>query len=225
MSLFQQYSRTERKQQRRLEEEGSDLHRPFNHSTFYHRFFEGYSEQLVPKGNGKGRRVERTYVGKTYRRSCSDSAWWLAKLGYVGLCLVAATAFVYAYSRPLLAGDEPHFVLLGFAGCFMLLLLLLKILECIPAKREMNTYDYVELFRKLPRYCWVAAGLFGVSAVLIGVRALSQGQVEGLQAWHAAAGCLIAAGSVSCIGTIEHRAKYVITKSHHELAQAAIVIQ
>ena len=80
---------------------------PFSHSSSYHRHFQGYAEQRVPKKSGVGTRIERIYVADYYRYAETDLTWRFKKLVYVFLFAMAASAVVIADSRPLARPMNP----------------------------------------------------------------------------------------------------------------------
>ena len=85
----------------RVNDYGNDETRdPFSHSGAYHRHFQGYAEQRVPRENGRGYRIERVYLADFYRYAETDAVWRGKKLLYAALFLAAAGAVILAGTRP-----------------------------------------------------------------------------------------------------------------------------
>lgn len=69
-------------------------------ANLYGNFFEGYIEEYVPRRNGRGRRIVRTYVGKYYSPDQSQRRFGVTKVLYVLLYLIGAGLFVSSLIQP-----------------------------------------------------------------------------------------------------------------------------
>lgn len=65
----------------------------------YHRFFEGYVEEYIPKANGRGKKIVRTYIGKYYVPDQKNRKWIGTKLIYALLFILATAFFIVAATR------------------------------------------------------------------------------------------------------------------------------
>lgn len=65
----------------------------------YRRFFEGYVEEYVPKENGKGQKIVRTYVGSYYVPERKKHKWIVTKLMYTLVLMLTTTLFILAATR------------------------------------------------------------------------------------------------------------------------------
>ena len=74
----------------------------FTHKTFYHRYFQGYTEVRVKKPNGKFR-IERYYTAPWMRRDLPQGRWAALKLLYAVLALAAIAAVVAAMAMNVLS--------------------------------------------------------------------------------------------------------------------------
>lgn len=192
---------------RRMEEEyGSELATTFTHSTFYHRFFEGYTETMVPRKGRRGNRIIRVYTGNYYTRACDDRAWHKIKLEYMALCLAAAAAYLYSVSREIPSNSVWYVALPGSLAVLCLLLLTADVLSCLGKARDMTLYDYKSSFRRLIWLCPVTSAWIAVTSVLTFV--FLTGNQRPWSEWSAGVLCMAAAAAVLWIGRMEKRAEY-----------------
>lgn len=128
-----------RRFRQRVNDYGNDETRdPFSHSGSYHRHFQGYAEQLVPRENGRGSRIERTYVADYYKYEESDAAWRRKKLGYTVLFVLMAAVSVLADSRPASINRIPAVGIAQLLSYIPLIYLLYKLILQVSAPRRMT---------------------------------------------------------------------------------------
>ena len=78
-----------------------EIARSFNHSLFYHKYFEGYIENCDDTDESKiFKKIRRKYTGSYYMRKCRDSALTGTKIKYLILYFISVSFFIYAVSRP-----------------------------------------------------------------------------------------------------------------------------
>lgn len=123
----------------RVNDYGKDETRdPFSHSGSYHRHFQGYAEQRVPRENGRGVRIERVYVADYYRYEETDAVWRRKKFMYLLLYASAAGAVILAGSQ---AADVNRIPAVGIAQILAFLpmvYLLYKLILQVTAPRKMT---------------------------------------------------------------------------------------
>lgn len=123
----------------RVNDYGNDETRdPFSHSSSYHRHFQGYAEQRVPRENGKGNRIERIYVADYYEYEETDAVWRWRKLSYIILFILTAAASVLADSRPVAINRLPVVGIVQILSFIPLIYLLYKLILQISAPRQMT---------------------------------------------------------------------------------------
>lgn len=153
--------------QRVKDYENDETRDPFSHSDAYHRHFQGYAEQRVLKENGRGNRIERTYVADYYTYEEADGVWRWKKLGYILLFVLMAAVSVLADSRP--AGVN-HLSVVGIAQLLSfvpLIYLLYKLILQVSAPRRMTIGERdasAAGFRKAALLC--GASLLAVAAAM-----------------------------------------------------------
>lgn len=64
------------------------------HSSFYHRYFEGYTEAKVQGKNGR-KKIMRVYTGQYYSQNLSDRKWKENKIFFLFLYLTAVVLFIF----------------------------------------------------------------------------------------------------------------------------------
>ena len=123
----------------RVNDYGNDETRdPFSHSSSYHRHFQGYAEQRVLREDGRGSRIERTYVADYYRYGETDTAWRYKKLGYIALTLLTAAASILADSRPAAVNHLSVVGILQLLSFVPLVYLVYKLVLQVSAPRQMT---------------------------------------------------------------------------------------
>lgn len=123
----------------RVNDYGNDEMRdPFSHSSSYHKHFQGYAEQRIPKESGRGTRIERIYVADYYKYEETDAVWRLKKLAYIFLFAVAAAAGIAADSRPLALNSIPAVGIAQILSFIPLVYLLYELILQISAPRQMT---------------------------------------------------------------------------------------
>ena len=130
--------RRQRFWQRVKDYENDEIRDSFSHSDAYHRHFQGYAEQRVLKGNGRGSRIERTYVADYYTYEETDAAWRRKKCGYIVLFALASALSIFADSQPTAIN---HLSVVGIAQLLAfvpLIYLLYQLILQVSAPRQMT---------------------------------------------------------------------------------------
>lgn len=123
----------------RVNDYGSDETRDsFSHSGSYHRHFQGYAEQLVPRENGRGSRIERIYAADYYKYEETDAVWRWKKLSYSVLFVLTAALSVLSDSRPAAVNRIPAVGIAQILSYIPLIYLLYKLILQVSAPRQMT---------------------------------------------------------------------------------------
>lgn len=123
----------------RVNDYGNDETRdPFSHSSAYHRHFQGYAEQRVPKENGKGNRIERVYVADYYEYEETDTVWRWMKFSYIILFALMAAVSVLADSQPMAVNCLPAVGIVQILSFIPLIYLFYKLILQVFAPRQMT---------------------------------------------------------------------------------------
>lgn len=124
---------------RRVNDYGNDETRdPFSHSGSYHRHFQGFAEQRVPKENGKGSKIERVYVADYYKYEETDTAWRWKKPGYTALTVLTAAISLLADSHPAAINRIPAVGIGQLLSVIPLIYLFYKLILQVSAPRQMT---------------------------------------------------------------------------------------
>lgn len=124
---------------KRVNDYGKDETRdPFSHSGAYHRHFQGYAEQRVPRKNGKGTRIERVYVADYCRYDETDAVWRWKKLLYAILFILAAGSVILAGSRPAAVNRIPAVGIAQILSFLPLIWLAYHLILQVTAPRRMT---------------------------------------------------------------------------------------
>jgi archaellum biogenesis protein FlaJ (TadC family) len=125
-----------------LQKDGKQGKRGVWRSKAYHRFFEGYSEIVVPKPNGKGTRIQRIYTGNYYRQDLTKGQRILLRGLYVALFLCIAYLFVSNAVLPLASNSTWYVVVTQVVSIPFLFWILIAFFYYLPAERDMTIHTY-----------------------------------------------------------------------------------
>lgn len=199
------------------------LGKGFRHSTFYHRYFEDYSERRVVGADGK-RRIERSYTGSWYERACTPRQWALTKLLYPLVGLAALAAFYLPYCLPLAVNRS----LLVGVPCMLsavgAVFLMLTLLWCVTAKRRMTSYEYRSGFHRLPLFCLIQAAVMALCALLAAFVLLTGAQRTAAEEWSPVLGSAAGAALLAALARFEKRTEYLRISSETVPAYDSVTI-
>jgi hypothetical protein len=125
-----------------LQKDGKQSKRGFWHSKAYHRFFEGYSEVIVPNTNRKVSKIQRIYTGNYYRQDLAKGQRILLRVLYVVLFLCSAYLFVSSATLPLASNSTWYVVLAQVVSVPFLFWIVIAFFFYLPADRDMTIDEY-----------------------------------------------------------------------------------
>ncbi len=132
----------------------------------YHKHFEGYSETIVKKKNGKTK-VRYEYTGEYYCPDLSSRQYVLIRLLYGCLYLLAIAFFIYSGSRNVTV-NTAWYVALPQAAAVMALFWCLVGLCCyINADRKMTVGVWRGSAVRLKRASAASAGCLGIVSLAV----------------------------------------------------------
>lgn len=198
----------QRRTRRSRELEDRDLESNIRYNGFYHRLFEGYREELVPREDGKRKQIVRVYIGDYYKRKCSNGQWLLVKAAYVLLYLAAAAVYLFALTRPAESNTVWYTAAPGLLSVIPMMLLFAKIMACMAAKRNMVIYDYKYVFQRVFLFCAIAAGFLCATALMMLLYLVLHPQADVGKELTPCLCCLLSAAMILGIGVMERRAEY-----------------
>ena len=194
-------------------------------NSYYHKFFEGYSEVQVPRKNGKGMRIERRYVGSYYRRDCSDSAWTGSKILYAGIFAVSSVLYLTA------AGEMPG----GMSALYVVAPELVTVLllvagfmymgRCLCAGRKMKIYEYKSSYAVLPKICLGTMAAMAATAALSAIDTALHWSEYGASGLECCALELIAMLGFGGIWLLESQTQYITVPNSAKPFESGVVIQ
>ena len=108
----------------------------------YHRYFEGYTEIIVPNKFGKGTHIKRVYTGEFYQQNVENDTWKRQRILY-GFCYAfSIIAFVTA-SVQKVASNTVIYVVLPSAFCILgLFWLSYGLIPFLAAGRKLKCGEY-----------------------------------------------------------------------------------
>lgn len=146
--------------------------------SFYHKYFEGYEEEKIPKENGQGRRIEHKYVGIYYCQGVTRPMQFLIRFFYVAIFFGAFTLFFNASSKSLGCNTAAYVIVCQGLTILSFIWFVWVLIHYVLTEREMKIYTYKNTSLKLIKSSMVAAGAFGLDALSVLVYVLLHLQDE-----------------------------------------------
>lgn len=177
------------------------------HSSSYHDYFEGYSEERLPKENGKGSRIVRTYTGVYFEADLPGNGWLIQKICIAVFYILGAAALsLYSLMRPL----EITFFLrltesLSFLSLFILLYYLILYLS---TPKTMTAGSYHTSAQRFVLPCLICACILSCHSVGYGVSLFFLAPESPLKAGFALVFALLSAGFIFISWILEKRTAY-----------------
>lgn len=111
-------------------------------SKAYHRFFEGYSEVVVPKSNGKGTKIERIYTADYYRQDLPKRKRLLIRIFFVIVFLSAGTLFISSSIQPLPINSTWYIVIFQAFSLGFLLWSVIALFTYLFSPKDLTIAEY-----------------------------------------------------------------------------------
>jgi hypothetical protein len=135
------------------------------HSKAYHRFFEGYSEIIVPRSNGKGSSIQRVYTRNYYQQNLTGAQRLLIRLLYAAVFLCIAYLFGSSATLPLAINTTWYVVLTQVVSLPFICWIVISLFSYLPAGRDLTIYEYRSSSLSLKKATLSAAISLGLVAV------------------------------------------------------------
>lgn len=127
--------------QKQMQETGGMPESASFHSKGYHRYFEGYSEQMVTDEKGR-KRIKRVYTGVYHRAEISDARLGWTKRTYFLILVLSALLFLYAVSRDVPSNQCWYVAVFQALAVLFFLWLLYSLICYATAGRNMTVNDF-----------------------------------------------------------------------------------
>jgi hypothetical protein len=199
--------------------------RGVRHSRAYHRHFEGYTEFLVARSNGKGTRIKRIYTGNYYRQDLFRLQRVLIRFLYLILFAGAVALYISSAILPL-TGNSTWYVVLPEAFCLPFLFwIIIAFLFYMPAETDMTIADYRSSSQSLRKAALGAAISLGVTAIAALIFSLMHPFDEPTAELLCAAKYLACGLILFAINRIERKIKYLIIPSQNKVPENGFEIK
>jgi len=139
------------------------------HSRYYQRYFEGYTETVIPNPDGSGSHTKMTYTGDYYRRDLPEGKYRLRRFLYAAICLGTAALYFLCTTRPVGSNCTKYVVLPEVVVLACILRLSAAAAGYVTAARQMEIRVYRNsslALKKASLACAVGLGLTAL-AVLV----------------------------------------------------------
>lgn len=146
------FSEWSAKIRKRYFREGEERASHTHHSTSYHTYFQGYSENKVLTGKGVGFKIERTYTAHYLSLTSNKKKWIGYKALYAFLYLIFIAADLLALFSRSQANDATWTSLFGVLALLMALMLLIPLGNYLAAPMCMKLGQYNISAKRLGQY-------------------------------------------------------------------------
>lgn len=179
-----------------------------HHSTSYHTFFQGYSENKVLTGNAVGYKIERVYTAHYLALTASKKKWIAYKLLYTGLYLVFAAAILLALLSRAQANAAAWTSVFGVLQLLMALMLLIPLGNYIAAPMYMKLGQYNLSAKRLKKFSIPASVLAGLYLLLSVIWYLVMGVIPNGTDILCLVYQLLGTAAILTLCLVEHRTEY-----------------
>ena len=180
----------------------------FRHKSFYHRYFQGYTEVRVKKPNGRYR-IERVYTASWKQHDLEQTQWVLLKVLYLALALLAAVCVVASMAVDALSNYVWFVILPGIAAFLAAFVMFAYALSYLTKPRKMTLGEYTGAVRGIRRTALVTLVCAGVTALAKIVSTLWFGSFDSGSEWKAVLPLLLATAGAAAVYFMEKRVKYL----------------
>lgn len=131
-----------------------ELETGFRHSTYYHKYFQGYTEIRSVGKNGRIN-VERRYTAPWIQHQLDSRCWVLTKAAYILGVLVCTILYLWALVQRVPSNSAAIAAAPGMLTGILLVLMWMSVCTYVSAPRKMTLWQYqsgkkkVELFTRL----------------------------------------------------------------------------
>lgn len=189
-----------------LEKDNDAPETGFRHSDSYHRYFRGFTEIRVPKGNGRFQ-IQRYYTQPWIVSTESSKDYWLKRALMMILLVSSWGAYITGMCLPVESNRWWITVIPGLSAMVALVILSAVVVNCLFARRKMTLWVYESTSKRLKLLSGIAAGCFALTVMTKLVHLL----LYGGEAAAELRGCglvLAAALATAAIHFLERRTEY-----------------
>ncbi len=149
------------------EKTGKTAESDFRHSSYYHKYFHGYTELRIEKPNG-GYKVERYYTQPWLVQDVSSVNYIVYRCMYAALVLLSCLVFYQAMTADGYSGNRSVLVAAPeFLSALGLILLVAATVNYTFMHRQMTWYDHRSASGNLRKASLFAACCMGATALLV----------------------------------------------------------
>jgi len=136
----------------------------FRHSDSYHRYFRGYTEIRVPKGNGRFQ-IQRYYTQPWIVSTESSRDYWLKRALMIVLLVSSWGAYITGMCLP--AGSNRWWItaIPGLAAVIAQVILSAVAVSCLFAPRKMTLWGYESTAKRLKLLSAVTGGCMAATLI------------------------------------------------------------
>lgn len=139
-----------------------------HHSRYYHSFFKGFSEKIVPGKNGRGRKIERVYTEDYIVSGLDNMAEIVSRISVLVLFLISLIPFFFSAIARAPFNSTAYVAAAQMLGIIILIFELGTILFYLARSLKMTIYDYSSTSERLIKL----SGIAGIVLLICFVSAL-----------------------------------------------------
>lgn len=196
-------------------EKFQDLYKKMVHSTYYHKRYEGYMENIVTDVKGR-RRIHRVYVGEYYSQDISAKNRVLIRILYIFLYLLSVACFIFVSSR----NSKSNYVIFIQIICFLLimamLMMMLFLVSYITSPKSMTVWEHYAGPVRIKVTSAAIAILLGIEALAVIIFVIFHSDIILWDEIVNIVGYLIASMSMFLINRVENKIQYNKTLNNNK---------
>jgi hypothetical protein len=146
-------------------------------SRAYHQFFQGYTEVLEEKKNGKTA-IKRVYTEDFYQQSGTKAQWIARKCAFTMVYLTSLIAFVLGAWKDCAVNYFAGTIVLEGAGVLFLARSGILVWNYLTAPRKLELGRYREISERLQRRCLIAGAVQMILFLVSLLYAMTMQQAE-----------------------------------------------
>lgn len=185
------------------------------HSSYYHKRYEGYMEKLATDVNGR-KHIERVYTGEYYSQDITDKRHFLTRILYAVLYLLAAGLFLFASSTSTVSNLAVYVQLICFIILAAMFVMLVYLITYIASPRRMTVWEHYSGPVRVKQWSQMTAILMAIEALAVATFVILHRDIELSGELINIAGYLAASLAVISINRIEAKIAYKKTLSESE---------
>ncbi len=194
------------------------------HSSYYHKRYQGYMEKLYRDENGK-KHIQRIYIGEYYTQDIEEKKRVLIRILYAVLYILAAGLFIFFSVRKTEGNLTMYVQFLSFLTIAAMFALMIFLITYIAAPKHMTAWEHYSGPARVKIFSLLSATLIASVALAVTVFVISHREIKFSSELINISGYVAASFSMFLINRIEAKIQYKKTVSENKAPRDAYYIE